>query len=120
MTVKNVNIPRCLFKKSYNRTFKTWSLSLRGLTKEQLNFILYLFENLSSDGVIESSVNGFTRPSLSLTSVVPLCRGVGNTLVVPNQLINSVVSPFGCSDFDCRDQFVDYTGKFISNTSDYG
>ena len=120
MTVKHVNIPRCLFKTSYNKTFGTWSLSLRGLSKKQLNILLCLLKNLSSDGVIESSVNGFTRPSLLLSSVVPLCRGVDNTLVVPNQLINSVVAPFGCVDFDCKDKFVNYNGKYISNISDYG
>lgn len=107
--------PTSLFKRSFNKTFKTYSVSFRGLSKEQANLIEYLFKNLASEGVVMSRMNGFNIPSLMVTSVLPLSRGVGNTLVVPNTLLNSIVSNFNSKEFDVKDELVSYNGKYISN-----
>lgn len=110
-----MSIPNSLFKCSYNKTFKSYSVCFRGLSKEQVNLIKYLFKNLASEGVVMSRMNGFTVPSLMLTSVLPLARGVGNTLVVPNTLLNSIVSNFNSKEFAIKDELVSYKGKYISN-----
>lgn len=110
-----MSIPSSLFKRSFNKTFHTYSLSFRGLSKEQANLIEYLFKNLASEGVVISRMNGFNVPSLMVTSVLPLTRGVGNTLVVPNSLLNSIVSNFNSTEFDVKDELVSYNGKYISN-----
>ena len=104
-----------LFKRSFNKTFKTYSVSFRGLSKEQANLIEYLFKNLASEGVVMSRMNGFNVPSLMVTSVLPLARGVGNTLVVPNSLLHSIVSNFNSHEFDVKDELVSYNGQYISN-----
>lgn len=104
-----------LFKRSFNKTFNTYSISFRGLSKKQANLIEYLFKNLASEGVVMSRINGLNVPSLMVTSVLPLTRGVGNTLVVPNTLLNSIVSNFNSKEFAVKDELVSYNGKYISN-----
>lgn len=103
-----------LFKRSFNKTFKTYSVSFRGLSKEQANLIEYLFKNLASEGVVMSRMNGFTVPSLMVSSVLPLSRGVGNTLVIPNTMLHSIVSGFGSKEFAIKDEFVSFNGQYIS------
>lgn len=115
-----MSIPNSLFKRSYNKTYKTYSLSFRGLSKTQANIIEYMFKHLSSDGVIESRMNGFTYPALLLSTEIPLAPSVGNTFCVPNALLNSIVSPFRNDEFACKDELVDYRGKLISNVNIYG
>nr|DAG71149.1 MAG TPA: hypothetical protein [Microviridae sp.] len=110
-----MNTQNSLFKRSFNKTFKTYSVSFRGLSNEQANLIEYLFKNLTSEGVVMSRMNGFTVPSLMVTSVLPLSRGVDNTLVIPNSLLNDIVSNFGSKEFSTFDELVSYNGKFISN-----
>lgn len=110
-----MSIPNSLFKRSFNKTFKTYSVSFRGLSNDQANLIEYLFKNLASEGVVMSRMDGFDVPSLMVTSVLPLTRGVGNTLVVPNSLLHSIVSNFNSSEFAVKDELVSYNGKFISN-----
>lgn len=114
MNPKSIH-PNSLFKRSFNKTFGTYSISFRGLSKEQANLIAYLFKNLASEGVVMSRMNGFNVPSLMVTSVLPLARGVGNTLVVPNSLLNSIVSNFNSKEFDVKDELVSFNGKYISN-----
>lgn len=109
-----MSIPSSLFKRSFNKTFGTYSISFRGLSKEQANLIEYLFKNLASEGVVMSRMNGFTVPSLMLSSVLPLSRGVGNTLVIPNSLLHSIVSNFGSKEFAVKDELVSFNGQYFS------
>lgn len=108
--------PNSLFKRSYNKTFKTYSVSFRGLSKEQADLIEHLFKNLASDGVVMSRMNGFTVPSLMVTSVLPLARGVGNTLVIPNNMLHSIVSNFGSNEFAVKDELISFNGQYISQS----
>lgn len=103
-----------LFKRSYNKTFKTYTVSFRGLSKDQVNLIEYLFKNLASECVVMSRMNGLTVPSLMVTSVLPLSRGVGNTLVIPNNLLHSIVSNFGSKEFAINDELISFNGHHIS------
>lgn len=104
----------CLFKHSYNKRTKSYSASFRGLSKQQFNALMSIFHTLSSVGVVLTYEDGFTVPMYELRCSVPLSRGAGSSMVVPNVSLNSLLSSFRNTNIPLRDVIVSPTGDLLT------
>lgn len=116
--LKSLN-PSCRFRRSYVRKDKTYTVSFKGLSKEQANIVSYIFRSLASVGVVQTYLTGFTLPELELRCSVPLQRGVGNTLVVPNCSISELTRLFNNFNFISKDVIVSANGTPLSHIQNY-
>ena len=96
--------------KTYNKAYETYSLSIRGLSKSQIDMIHHLLRHLTTNGIIYQYSGGFTLPYLSVESLVPL-RPSNGLLLVPNSSIREVCELFGNTDIPLMDVFCDLHGK---------
>lgn len=115
----NLKNKNCRFRRSYVRKDKTYTVSFKGLSKDQANIFSYIFRSLSSVGVVQTYLTGFTVPELELRCSVPLQRGVGNTLVVPNCSISELTRLFNNFNFISKDVIVSSNGTPLSNIQNY-
>lgn len=115
---KSLN-PNCRFRRSYVRKDKTYTVSFKGLSKVQANIVSYIFRSLSSVGVVQTYLTGFTVPELELRCSVPLERGVGNTLVVPNCSLSVLTRLFNNFNFISKDVIVSANGTPLSHIQNY-
>ena len=121
MATKNLNPKKlnCRFRRSFVRKDHTYTVSFKGLSKDQANIVSYIFRSLSSVGVVQTFLSGFTIPELELRCSIPLQRGVGKTLVVPNCSINELARLFNNYNFISKDVLVTSNGTPLSNIQNY-
>lgn len=105
--------------KTYNKTYKTYSLSIKGLSKPQLNMLHHLLRYLTIDGVVYQYSKGFTMPYLAVESLIPLQPSNG-LFLIPNSSIREVCEIFGNNDLPNTDIFCDLHGKPISKLKYHG
>lgn len=111
--------PNCRFNRSYVKKTKTYTLSFKGLTKHQADIISHIFCTLNSCGIVYTYLGGFTLPELELKCTIPLERGFGSTLVVPNSSISAITRLFNNSNFSSKDVIASSFGVPLSHISNY-
>uniref|UniRef100_A0AAU8AUW7 Uncharacterized protein n=1 Tax=Dulem virus 267 TaxID=3145744 RepID=A0AAU8AUW7_9VIRU len=116
---KNPINPNCRFNRSYVRATKTYTLSFKGLTKHQADIVSHIFCTLNSCGIVYTYLGGFTFPELELRCSVPLERGYGSTLVVPNASLSALAQLFKNRNFATRDVITSSNGLPISKLNTY-
>lgn len=109
----------CRFNRTYIRKDKTYTLSFKGLSKHQADIVSYIFRSLSSCGVVYTYSGGFTIPELELRCSVPLERGLGASLVVPNAAISALAILFRNTNFIRKDVIVSSSGVPLSHLNTY-
>lgn len=109
----------CRFNRTYVRKDKSYTVSFKGLTKQQADIITHIFCTLNSCGVVYTFLGGFTLPELELRCNIPLSRGVGSTLVVPNSSLSGLASLFRNDNFLSKDVIYSSTGLPLSHLNKY-
>lgn len=107
------------FNRSYVRKTKTYTLSFKGLTKHQADIINHIFCTLNSCGIVYTYLGGFTLPELELRCNIPLERGFGSTLVVPNSSLSALAQLFNNTNFHTKDVIMSSDGLPISHINKY-
>lgn len=118
-TKKTPKNKTCRFNRTYIRNDKTYTLSFKGLTKHQADIVSYIFRSLSSCGVVYTYLGGLTIPELELRCSVPLERGFGTSLIVPNASISALATLFRNTNFIRKDVIVSSSGVPLSNLNKY-
>lgn len=116
---KTPNNKTCRFKRTYIRKDKTYTVSFKGLSKHQADIVSYIFHSLSSCGVVYTYSGGFTIPELELRCSVPLGRGLGTSLIVPNAAISALATLFRNTNFIRKDVIVSSSGAPLSHLNTY-
>lgn len=120
MTSKKIlNNKTCRFKRTYIRKDKSITVSFKGLSKHQADIVSYIFRSLSSCGVVLTYSGGFTIPELELRCSVPLERGFGTSLIVPNAAISALATLFHNTNFIRKDVIVSSSGVPLSHLNTY-
>lgn len=109
----------CRFNRTYVRKDKSYTVSFKGLTKQQADIINYIFCTLDACGIVYTSLGGFTLPELKLRCCIPLERGFGSTLIVPNSTLSALVRLFNNSNFCKKDILTSANGVPLSNINKY-
>ena len=103
------------FYKSYNKATNTYSVSLKKLSKLQVDIICHLLSSLESNGVILQYQCGFTLPYLEVLAHIPLVSDFRNTLTIPNVQITELLSPFCNKNFGTKNTLLDSKGHTLTN-----
>ena len=111
--------PNCRFNRSFVKKTKTYTLSFKGLSKQQADIISHIFCTLDSCGIVYTYLGGFTLPELQLRCSIPLERGYGSTLVVPNSLLSSLALLFNNTNFLTKDVLTSSNGSPLSHINKY-
>lgn len=111
--------PNCRFNRSFVKKTKTYTLSFKGLTKHQADIISHIFCTLNSCGVVYTYLGGFTLPELELRCSIPLERGFGSTLVVPNSSLSALAQLFNNTNFYTKDVIMSSDGLPLSHINKY-
>lgn len=111
--------PNCRFNRTYVRKYKSYTVSFKGLTKQQADIINHIFCTLDTCGVVYTYSGGFTIPELELRCSVPLDRGLGTSLVVPNSAISALATLFRNTNFIRKDIIVSSSGVPLSHLNTY-
>lgn len=111
--------PNCRFNRTYVRKDKSYTVSFKGLTKHQADIICHLFCSLEPCGIVYTRLGGFTLPELLLQCSIPLERGIGSTLVVPNSSISAITRLFNNSNFSSKDVIASSSGVPLSHISKF-
>lgn len=111
--------PNCRFNRSYVRKTKTYTLSFKGLSKHQADIISHIFCTLNTCGIVYTYLGGFTLPELELSCNIPLERGCGSTLVVPNASLSALVRLFNNKNFPTKDIITSSDGLPLSRLNKY-
>lgn len=102
------------FYKSYNKDTATYSVSLKKLSKSQVDIICNLLSSLDSNGVCLLYQCGFTMPYLEVVAHIPLASDYRNTLTIPNAQITDMLSFFGNNNFGTKNILLDSKGHTLS------
>ncbi len=120
MTSKKIlNNKTCRFKRKYIHKDNTFTLSFIGLSDYQADIVSCIFRSLFSCGVVYTYSHGFTIPELELRCSVPLVRGIGSSLIVPNSAISALTTLFFNNNFTGKDSIVSLSGVQLSNIKNY-
>lgn len=111
--------PNCRFNRSFVKKTKTYTLSFKGLSKQQADIISHIFCTLDSCGIVYTYLGGFTLPELQLICSIPLERGFGSTLVVPNSSLSSLARLFNNKNFQLKDVITSSNGSPLSHINTY-
>lgn len=111
--------PNCRFNRSFVKKTKTYTLSFKGLSKQQADIISYIFSTLDACGIVYTYLGGFTLPELELRCYIPLERGFGSTLVVPNSSLSVLAQLFNNKNFRSKDVITSSDGLPISHINKY-
>lgn len=111
--------PNCRFNRSFVKASKTYTLSFKGLSKFQADIISHIFCTLNSCGVVYTYLGGFTLPELELRCNIPLARGVGSTLVVPNSSLSALALLFNNENFASKNVILSSKGLPLSHLNKY-
>lgn len=111
--------PNCRFNRSFVKKTKTYTLSFKGLSKQQADIISHIFCTLDACGIVYTYLGGFTLPELELRCSVPLERGLGTSLIVPNAAISALASLFRNTNFIRKDVIVSSSGVPLSHLNSY-
>lgn len=111
--------PICRFNRTYVRKDKSYTVSFKGLTKQQADIINHIFCTLDTCGIVYTYLGGFTLPELELRCSIPLERGFGSSLVVPNSTLSALVRLFNNSNFCKKDVLTSSNGVPLSNINKY-
>lgn len=103
------------FYKSYNKDTATYSVSLKKLSKQQVDIICHLLSSLESNGVVLQYQCGFTLPYLEVLAHIPLVSDFRNTLTIPNIQITDLLSKFGNKNFGNKNILLDSKGHTLTN-----
>lgn len=103
------------FYKSYNKATKSYTVTFKVLTKEQLKILRSLFSSLDSDGVVLMYQNGFTLPYLQVVGHIPLFSEFPNTLTIPNMQITDLFDSFNNKNFGSRNVLLDTKGHTLNS-----
>lgn len=115
---KSLN-PNCRFSRAYVRKTRSYTLSFKGLTKFQADLISHFFCTLAPAGVVYTYLGGYTLPELELRCNIPLARGVGSTLVVPNASLSALALLFNNENFVSKDVILSSNGLPLSHLNQY-
>lgn len=102
------------FYKSYNKDTATYTVSLKKLSKQQVDIICHLLSSLESNGVVLQYQCGFTMPYLEVLAHIPLVSDFRNTLTIPNAQITDLLSFFGNKNFGTKNILLDSKGHTLS------
>lgn len=102
------------FYKSYNKDTATFSVSLKKLSKFQVDIICNLLSSLDSNGVCLLYQCGFTLPYLEVVAHIPLASDYRNTLTIPNVQLTDLLSFFGNKNFGTKNILLDTKGHSLS------
>ena len=116
---KTPNKHYCLFRRTYIRKDKTYTVSFKGLTKQQADIINHIFCTLDTCGIVYTYLGGFTLPELELRCSIPLERGFGSSLIVPNSTLSALVHLFNNSNFSKKDILTSSNGVPLSHINKY-
>lgn len=111
--------PNCRFKCTYIRKDKTYTVSFKGLSKQQADIINHIFCTLDTCGIVYTYLGGFTLPELELRCNIPLERGCGSTLVVPNASLSALARLFNNKNFHTKDIITSSDGLPLSHINKY-
>lgn len=111
--------PNCRFNRSFVKKTKTYTLSFKGLSKQQADIINHIFCTLDTCGIVCTYLGGFTLPELELRCCIPLERGFGSSLIVPNSSLSALVRLFNNSNFCKKDILTSSNGVPLSNINKY-
>lgn len=111
--------PNCRFNRTYVRKTHSYTLSFKGLTKFQADLISHFFCTLAPIGVVYTYLGGFTLPELELRCNIPLARGVGSSLVVPNSSLSALALLFNNENFASKDVILSPHGFPLSHLNKY-
>lgn len=111
--------PNCRFNRTYVRKDKSYTVSFKGLSKQQADIINHIFCTLDSCGIVYTYFGGFTLPELELRCYIPLERGCGSTLVVPNSSLSALVQLFNNKNFHSKDIITSSVGLPLSHINKY-
>lgn len=111
--------PNCRFNRSFVKKTKSYTLSFKGLSKQQADIISHIFCTLDSCGIIYTYLGGFTLPELQLRCMIPLERGFGSTLVVPNASLSALALLFNNKNFQLKDVITSSNGFPLSCINKY-
>lgn len=111
--------PNCRFNRSFVKKTKTYTLSFKGLSKQQADIISHIFCTLESCGITYTYLGGFTLPELQLRCTIPLERGFGSTLVVPNASLSALARLFNNKNFQLKDVITSSNGLPLSHINKY-
>lgn len=111
--------PNCRFNRSFVKKTKSYTLSFKGLSKQQADIISHIFCTLDSCGIIYTYLGGFTLPELQLRCMIPLERGFGSTLVVPNASLSALALLFNNKNFQLKDVITSSNGFPLSHINKY-
>lgn len=116
---KSLMNPNCRFNRSFVKKTKTYTLSFKGLSKQQADIINHIFCTLDTCGIVYTYLGGFTLPELELRCSIPLERGYGSSLIVPNSTLSTLVRLFNNSNFCKKDILTSSNGVPLSNINKY-
>lgn len=102
------------FSKSYNKGTATYTVSLKKLSKQQVDIICHLLSSLESNGVVLQYQCGFTMPYLEVLAHIPLVSDFRNTLTIPYAQITDLLSFFGNKNFGTLNIHLDSKGHKLS------
>lgn len=111
--------PNCRFSRSFVKKSKTYTVSFKGLTKHQADIINHIFCTLDACGIVYTYLGGFTLPELELKCTIPLERGFGSTLVVPNASLSALARLFNNKNFQLKDVITSSNGLPLSHINTY-
>ena len=111
--------PNCRFNRTYVRKTHSYTLSFKGLTKFQADLVSHFFCTLAPIGVVYTYLGGFTLPELELRCNIPLARGVGSSLVVPNSSLSALALLFNNENFASKDVILSPHGLPLSHLNKY-
>lgn len=117
--ISKLSNPNCRFNRAYVRKTHSYTLSFKGLTKFQADLISHIFCTLNSCGVVYTYLGGFSLPELELRCNIPLARGVGSTLVVPNSSLSAIALLFNNENFASNDVILSSNGLPLSHLNKY-
>lgn len=109
----------CRFNRSFVKKTKTYTLSFKGLSKQQADIINHIFCTLDTCGIVYTYLGGFTFPELELRCSIPLERGYGSSLIVPNSTLSTLVRLFNNTNFCKKDILTSSNGVPLSNINKY-
>lgn len=109
----------CRFNRSFVKKTKSYTLSFKGLSKQQADIISHIFCTLDSCGIVYTYLGGFTLPELQLICSIPLERGFGSSLVVPNSSLSALVRLFNNKNFQLKDVITSSNGLPLSHINKY-
>lgn len=101
------------FYKSYNKSTDSYSVSLKKLSKQQVDIICHLLSSLEPNCVLLQYQYGFTTPCLEVLSHIPLVQDSRNTLLIPNIQISDLLSKFGNKNFGYNNTLLDSKGHSL-------